>query len=253
MNVNTFRYFSFPAGSGQPSSAGSSWPVCGITLLASGPMKAGRNDDNRTLVFRRMGIDPESVMSVTQIHSRVVHVADSAPGFSGRPEGDGIITVNRALVPSVSVADCMPIYLFDPVTGCFGVLHSGWKGTGIIRTAFELAADEWGAKPDDFRVVLGPHIRSCCYTVDAERADYFSRAFGPSCVVLDEERAAAGSKWPWRLSLAEANRLLCASLGVPSDQVLDTGDCTACAPEFGSSRREGGDHFTHMSAFILFR
>lgn len=241
--MNKVRFFSF-------SGSDVAMPRCGISLASAGPMKAGRDDANRAVFFRSCGISPASVLAVAQIHSRIVHIADIADALSDRPQGDGVMTRNSALVPSVTVADCMPVYVFDPVTGSFGVLHSGWKGTGIIRTALELAADEWGAKPSDFRVVLGPHIRSCCYTVDRERADYFSASFGPSCVEEDAARASEGSPWPYRLSLAEANRNLCLSLGIRDENIADLGECTAYASEYGSNRREGADSFTHMTAFI---
>ncbi len=246
--MNLVRYFAFPGD--RTGGTGTEFPVCGLTLSPAGPMKAGQDDGNRQRVFRQLGIIPSAVVSLKQIHSRVVRIASTAAAFRNLNEGDGIITASADVVPVISVADCMPIYLFDPVTGCFGVLHSGWKGTGIIRSAVELAADEWGAKPADFKVIFGPHIRSCCYTVDAERADYFTRAFGPSCVVLDPEREKEGSRWPWRLSLVEANRLLCLSLGIQEANILDTNDCTSCKPEYGSSRREGPGSFTHMAAFI---
>lgn len=249
--MNTVRYFPFPA-EPEALASGKKFPVCGLTLASSGPMKTVRDAENRQRVFRGLGLPSASIVSVSQIHSRIVHVAASAVSFSDTPEGDGIITVNQDLVPCVTVADCMPVYIFNPVCGCFGVLHSGWKGTGIVRSAFELAFDEWSANPADFYVILGPHIRSCCYTVDAERAGYFTRAFGPSCVSIDPEREAENSKWPYRLSLAEANKLLCVSLGVPGEHILDTNECTSCNAEFGSSRREGPDRFTHMAAFITF-
>jgi len=244
--VNLVRYFAFPGDRGQ----GSGFPVCGLTLAAAGPMKGGQDDGNRERVFRQLGMVPSSIVSLRQIHSRVVRIASNAASFRDLPEGDGVITVSADVVPVISVADCMPIFLFDPVSGCFGVLHSGWKGTGIIRSAVELASDEWGAKAADFKVIFGPHIRSCCYTVDAERADYFTRAFGPSCVVLDPERDKEGSRWPWRLSLVEANRLLCLSVGIQEANILDTNDCTSCKSDYGSSRREGAGAFTHMAAFI---
>ncbi len=240
--MSVVRFFSF----GDVAHA----PECGITLAAAGPMKPRKDAENRARAFRSLGIAPETVLAVNQGHSRVVRVAVSASSFAALPDGDGIITRNPDLVPSVTVADCMPIWIFDPVTGCFGVLHSGWKGTGILRTAVELAGDEWGARPGDFRVILGPHIRNCCYTVDGERADYFARAFGPPCVALDEAREAEGSQWPYRLSLAEANRSLASSVGIKSENVIDAGVCTSCESEYGSNRREGPERFTHMAAFI---
>ena len=241
--MNDVQYFNFP---GVEARA----PRCGITLASAGPMKPKRDEANRGRFFRSAGIDPASVVSVSQIHSRIVRVADSAALFASFPEGDGVITGNRALVPCITVADCMPIFVFDPESGCFGALHSGWRGTGIVRSALELASDEWGSKPENFSVILGPHIRSCCYTVDGERAAHFTKTYGASCVSEDPVRVAEGSQWPFRLSLAEANRLLCLELGIRQDRILDVSSCTSCSSAYGSNRREGADSFTHMAAFV---
>jgi polyphenol oxidase len=237
------RFFSFPQ-TDQFS------PRCGISLLDEGPMKSLRDAENRSRFFRSLGIGYSSVISLSQVHSRVVRVAEGEGDLSDLPPGDGIMTMNRSLVPCVTVADCLPAYLFDPVSGAFGVVHSGWKGTGILGDALALARDAWGSKVEDFRVVLGPHIRSCCYTIDRERADYFTDNFGASCVSEDPDRIASSNAWPYRLSLSEANRNLCFGLGIREENVLDVGDCTACSCDYGSNRRQGADRFAHMAAFI---
>ncbi len=251
--MNSYRSFSFsgfPVADGPFAPEGTSGPLCSISLASAGRMKTGRDEANRSAFFTSLGIDPSRLASVTQVHSRTVYAVEKPGELAEHPAGDGVITVNPDVVPCVTVADCMPIYLHDPVSGCFGVLHSGWKGTGIVAEALSLAASRWGARAEDFYVLLGPHIRDCCYTVDAERAEYFTRGFGPSCVSLDPEREMAGSQWPWRLSLAEANRLHCVSVGIPASRVADSRSCTSCGLEYGSSRREGADSFTHMAAFI---
>jgi len=251
--VTDFKSFSFggiPVSTGPfPADRGAE-PLCSISLASAGRMKTGRDDANRRSFFASLGIDPARLASVTQVHSRTVYAVDDASELAEHPAGDGVITVNTDVVPCVTVADCMPIYLHDPVTGCFGVLHSGWKGTGIVGEALALASRRWGARAEDFYVLLGPHIRECCYTVDSGRAEYFSSGFGPSCVRLDPERERAGSQWPWRLSLAEANLSHCVSVGIPASRVADARACTSCGLEYGSSRREGADSFTHMAAFI---
>lgn len=223
---------------------------CVITLRGAGPMKGVADEANRNRVFSGLGIDPSTIASLSQIHSRLVHVAETAAEFAERKEGDGVITANPRVVPCVTVADCMPIWLCHEKAPCFGVLHSGWKGTGIILEALESARRVWQADPAGFHVILGPHIRCCCYTVDDERARYFAEHFTPDSVGLDESLETEGCRWPWRLSLAEANRQLCLKAGIPAEHIIDTGLCTACNSEFGSHRREGSSSFTHMAAFI---
>lgn len=213
-------------------------------------MKGRVDDENRSRVFSGLGIGSSRVASLVQVHSRTVHVAETAADLTDWKNGDGVLTANPDVVPCVTVADCMPVWLCHERAPCFGVLHSGWKGTGIIRVALETARRVWGADPEGFHVILGPHIRSCCYTVDEERARYFREHFSQSSVILDETRSREGSRWPWRLSLAEANRELCRNEGIPADHITDTGLCTACNSEFGSSRREGATSFTHMAALI---
>lgn len=231
--------------------SGGEFPLeCIITLRAAGPMKGQTDDANRTSVFTGLGIDPLQVASLSQVHSRTVFVAETARDLADWKKGDGVLTANPDVVPCVTVADCMPIWLCHENVPCFGVLHSGWKGTGIILEALETARRRWGAEPGGFHVILGPHIRSCCYTVDDERARYFMEHFSPDSVRLDEALKQEGSRWPWRLSLAEANRRLCRDAGIPAEHITDTGLCTSCNREFGSNRREGSASFTHMAALI---
>ncbi len=247
-------------------------PRCGISLKAAGTMHPGVSDGltNRALFFRGLGFDDSSVYTLNQTHSKLVRIAgeselqssaeaklpksaDTVPADQSAPagsDGDGILTVNRSIIPAITVADCMPVWLFDPVSGCFGIVHSGWRGTGIVQNAIELAQEQWGARPRDFFVILGPHIRECCYTVDSERAELFRTTFGSGCVQEDKARTAAESPWPWRLSLETANRDLLLSLKVPADHITVTGECTSCLEEYGSNRREGASEFTHMAAFI---
>lgn len=92
-------------------------------------------------------------------------------------EADGILTNLDLITPGVTVADCMPIFLH---TGAWrGLLHSGWAGTGILRTALEYLSEAGQEAPE---VVLGPCISSDSYEVDQSRADVFSRRHGANAV-----------------------------------------------------------------------
>ena len=193
---------------------------------------------------------------------------------------DGIITADKNFMPVVTVADCMPIFLFDKATETFGIVHSGWKGTGIATEAVALMCKNHGARPENISVILGPHIRECCYIVNAERAEYFRTEFSPDCVQELEEggKCFAGGRglpvrWNngdgklYRLSLEKANLAVLKKCGIPFENINVIKECTCCNQIFGSNRRETAEWnalhspdeklpaippFTVQAAFIRF-
>ncbi|MDE5898660.1 MAG: polyphenol oxidase family protein, partial [Treponemataceae bacterium] len=103
---------------------------------------------------------PPAAVSVEQIHSKTVC---DVRGVSFGAQGDGLVSADASFMPVVTVADCVPIFLFDPESGAFGVVHSGWKGTGIAASAVERMCAEYGASARNFCIAIGAHIRDCCY------------------------------------------------------------------------------------------
>ncbi len=262
-------------------------PGCGLTLKAAGSMRFrwNENNPNRDKVFSNLlsslytaepspyttlsssglirGSVSKIVVPVQLDHTHIVYDIKS-PEDTKNKIGDGIITTNRSLIPTVTVADCMPLYLYDPVTGVFGIVHSGWKGTGIVVDAIELAKKDYGARAEDFCIILGPHIRDCCYIVNEERANWFAESFTPKCVRLLEP----GVKVDWnngggplyRLSLEKANLAALQKAGVLKENIWVHSSCTCCFKsdaeyKYGSNRREtklngAPDRFTVQAAFI---
>ncbi len=225
-------------------------PICGISLLSAGSMRFRWNETNpnRERFFSNCGIDSRNVVPVELVHSQKVCAVSSAPlpfgtglteqtrfGADSGLIADGVISQSPALVPSVTVADCMPLYLFDPVSGAGGVVHSGWKGTGIVAEAIKLAAVLYGAKAENFSVVIGPCIDDCCYSVDRARAEYFASGFG-GCVKKIEN--PQNPDFPFQLSLRKANLFVLENAGVKAENVAVCTDCTSCSPFLGSHRRQ---------------
>ena len=276
-NSNLFEFFEFRRGGQIVEGA----PVCGLTLKAAGSMRFrwNENNPNRNTVFEKMRWlslrslslvegsklpqEKRKLVPVQLDHTHIVYDVHNASDTKDKI-GDGIITTNRDLVPTVTVADCMPLYLYDPVTGVFGIVHSGWKGTGIIVDAMQLAVRNYGARISDFCVVLGPHIRDCCYIVNKERADWFSQNFTPDCVRPLEPGVEvswkAGGGPLYRLSLEKANLAAIKKAGVPDENIWIHPACTCCTKVhgeniYGSNRRETKENgapekFTVQAAFI---
>lgn len=195
------------------------------------------------------GIESEAQSAVESGRATpVFSLPDGSRVKADGAQADGLIATDRCFVPVITVADCMPLWLYDPETGVFGVLHSGWKGTGIAGEAVRFAAKKFSARPENIRVIIGPHIEPCCYRVDNERADWFIREFGEACV---SDRTEEGS----RLSLTEANKTVLSRAGVLPEHILITGGCTSCFEENGehpyaSFRRQGPEKFAPMAAYI---
>jgi YfiH family protein len=211
----------------------------GETLTEGGETAPGAPNPARLSLFREMNLDPATVIGLRQIHSREVLVVDRRrrPGAAA----DGMLSAGRETVLSVTVADCLPVFLYDTETGAFGLLHSGWRGTGIVLRALRLMAGQWRTRPEALAAVLGPCIGACCYRVDGERAAAFEQEFGAGAVRREE--AEDGTRC--FLDLRAANIGLLEGAGVRNIAVC--GDCTFTDERLGSFRREGRS-YTRMAA-----
>lgn len=217
-----------------------------LSLRPAGDMKSG-SEKRRSLLLHLLR-EPDRVFSLQQVHSHRVYI--SGPDITADREGDGLVAGDPGHLLAVSVADCMPIFLFHAAARRFAVLHSGWKGTGIALRALEMLTAQSGLLPSDFTAVLGPSIRNCCYRVDADRADRFSAVWGAGSVVWrpDGGPEAVDGKWVPYLDLLQANLGSLQKAGVRDIRYVN--ECTACNSDLGSFRREGPQHFTHMLAMI---
>jgi YfiH family protein len=221
---------------------------CGISSRFAGDMKYSKQNPVRLALFDILALP--LVYGLEQVHSRDVLAVDRnrPPAVSA----DGMVSADREIALSVTVADCMPVYLFDTESGAFGLVHSGWKGTGIALRALELMREHWRTRPEAVAAVLGPCIGSCCYKVDENRAAMFESKFG----AIPPGSAAENLALPpvtlrndtdCRLDLKAANIRLLAAAGVRNIAVC--GGCTFCDDRLGSFRREGAEHYTRMAAF----
>ncbi len=243
----------FPGGSGGGACGE---PMAILSFASAGDMKYGHpaSAANRERFLFRAGLEPADVLGLDLVHSRTVlfpargeDPADLARGSEG---ADGMILRDRFAVArdagpraaSVTVADCMPIWLFDRDSGAYGILHSGWRGTGILAVALRSLTERYRSRPASIALVLGPAIGVCCYEVPEERARRFSAEFGPGSV-----RRRGSSSF---LDLRTANVSIAEAFGV--GHVLSIESCTSCDERLGSYRRQGGAAFTRMLAVCGF-
>lgn len=100
-----------------------------------------------------------------QIHSAQVFVVNE-PGDRG--DGDGLLTSLSGLWLTVSVADCLPIYIYERSKKVIGLLHAGSKGTRsfILKNALSILFEQFNSTPKDISLLFGPSICAGCYGYD---------------------------------------------------------------------------------------
>ncbi len=104
-----------------------------------------------------------------QVHgTRVVAHSGGWEGFLRTGEADGHLATEKGIALSVSVADCVPVFIAHP-SGAVAILHSGWRG--IAARIIDSGLAEFAKRkiaPDELLMHLGPGICGRCYEVSAE-------------------------------------------------------------------------------------
>lgn len=219
---------------------------------------------NREKFFAALGAGRMRVAGVRQIHSDMVHRVDAqtTANTEDPPQGDALITRNAGVLLMVQTADCIPVLLADTRQRAVAAIHAGWRGTvkRIVEKTLGRMQMEFGTRPEDVVVALGPGIGRCCYEVGPDVAKEFHAQFAEAREWLEGpfDALATGENdpsWlPWltmrppghappplsaHLDLIAANRGMLVRAGVPAEKVFSSGSCTACHTDlFFSHRRE---------------
>ncbi len=215
-----------------------------ISLKNAGDMGHALKDKlpNRSILFEHLRISDKAIFTVNQDHTKdVIHIKENnIPDDFFARTADGFVTDLGWPIMGVTVADCVPVLLFSKNRQAYGILHSGWKGTGIIEKALAVFAQEFGIRPESLCVCLGPAIGPCCYHVTKQRAEEFITHFGENTVEV------RGGKY--YLDLVKANINLLDKWGVQDINVIK--DCTYCNPELSSFRRDGEQGLSRMLVLL---
>jgi YfiH family protein len=151
---------------------------------------------------------------------------------------DGFVTNEPGVVLSSYYADCVPLFIVDPVQRVVGLAHGGWKGTvkRIGGKTIETMNAQFGTQARDCLVGIGPSEGQCCYEVDEQVVNPLRAEF-PQW----EQFVQPKENGRWNLDLWAVNRQVFLDAGVPAEQIEVSGRCTACQTDlFFSYRAEQG-------------
>ena len=190
--------------------------------------------ENRKRALLALERAPESIYDVWQVHGVDVAIAESPrPPETPHLQADTILTNIPGITLMMRFADCVPIFLHDPVRKVAGIVHAGWMGTvrGTIRVAVEAMQTRFGSMPGDILAGIGPSIGPDHYEIGPDVVAQVRQAFGPSAYRLLTDHAGVT-----HFDLWAANRLTLEEAGV--QQIELSGLCTAC---------HSGDWYSHRA------
>lgn len=131
-------------------------------------------------IAQHAGIRRPHVVLNHLVHGRTVHSDEHLPELPLR--GDGLVSTRPSAVLFATVADCVPVFAFDPKHRVIGLAHAGRQGTarGVV-TALITALRARGASLSTIYVWLGPSAQSCCYSFDEHRDARYYIPFVKAC------------------------------------------------------------------------
>ncbi|OGF66602.1 hypothetical protein A2757_00910 [Candidatus Giovannonibacteria bacterium RIFCSPHIGHO2_01_FULL_48_47] len=219
----------------------------GISEKSDGAMELGKQILNgaepigRNNHFKKLGVPYEKVVSADLIHGINVSVVDYNNGGIVIPKTDGLLTKFPNLFLAITVADCFPIYFFDPEIRIIGLVHAGWRGVtkNITSKALEILS-KLGATASNLLIGIGPGIQVCHFEVKEDALKEFGRH--------DEIIERDGKTF---VDLSAIIQKQIAAFGVPKEKVENSGECTYCLKDrYFSYRRDKPAEIRAMVAYI---
>lgn len=184
---------------------------------------------------------------------------------------DGLITNEKGIILATFFADCVPLFIVDPVNKAIGLSHSGWRGTvgKMGKVTLDKMQMEYGTQPKDVKVVIAPSICQNCYEVSEDVAVAFHKAFDKddakakrymarykkditrqdtdNCLMYHKENGK------YQLNLWYANYRVFCDAGVPDENIEITDICTCCNPKLLFSHRASMGKRGNLGAFMMLK
>lgn len=126
-----------------------------------------QNLENRKKFFKKLDIELDQLVCANLVHGKNVAVISEKDSGENIAETDGLVINQKNLFLTATFADCLPIFFYDEVKNAIGLAHAGWRGV-LINIAGEMIdkmVDAYNSKPEDIRIIIGPHLQKCHFEV----------------------------------------------------------------------------------------
>lgn len=188
----------------------------------------------------------KDVVYLRQVHSdKIVKYDGSNLKDVIEEEADAIVTGENNTIIGVFTADCVPVIVFDNKLKVSAAIHSGWKGTykSITKKTIQYLKKEYNSKSEDIQVIIGPHIRQCCYEVSEDLKEKFINEKNINKDILFNNR---------NLSLEECILKDIRDESISEENIYSIDLCTYCSEKvkLHSYRKSNGD-YGRLFSFVI--
>ncbi|MBI4548735.1 MAG: peptidoglycan editing factor PgeF [Ignavibacteriae bacterium] len=196
---------------------------------------------NREFFLGKLNIKVDQLANPQQVHGDTVRRVRK-PGIY--ESCDALISNTHEVYLVVSIADCLPIFLFDPETKSIAAVHAGWRGSElrILSKVIEAMKNEFGTKAQNLIAYIGPAAGVCCYEVGQEVARLFSKKYLNQTTMNKIH-----------LDLKLMNKDLLREFDIPESHIEVSEECTICNSIMFHSYRRDGQRSGRMMALIGLR
>lgn len=196
-------------------------------------MRLGDRDAavNRQKFLKNIGIFSTQMVSAQLANKSAIAIVERRSGGRTLPGTDGLITKDKDLYLSITVADCLPIFIFDQKKEALALLHAGWRGLAlnITKKAVDKMCRELKCRLEDMQAYIGPSIGLCHFEVKEDVRKVFEKYRN-----VEQRR---GKKI--YLDLKKIAKLQLISCGLSKKAVEINPECTYCLSEkYFSFRRD---------------
>jgi len=131
----------------------------------------------KSVLEKITGIDSRNIVMLEQVHGdSIIHVvSEPSEDQIAVAEADGFITALPGICLVIRTADCVPVFIYDPVERVLGAVHSGWKGT-LLDISGRCVRDIvriYGSEPENIYAFILPSIGPESYEVNNDVAKFF--------------------------------------------------------------------------------
>jgi len=214
--------------------------------------------ENRKIILTTLGIDYQDIVAAQQVHKdniSIIEKKEKSKGalqyYDGITESDALITDISGIPLLMCYADCVPIFILDPIKKVIALIHSGRRGTEMeltLKTLFKMQKI-FETNPHSCLAAIFPSIGPCCYSI---KEQHEIDSYWANEDKFNGEEISKQNKSERRLNLRKANYWQLIKAGLQEKNIFVNEICTADHPElFFSYRRDKGNTGRMAAIFML--